>query len=79
MRVVVSSEFLQLENWLAILIATYNENPTCGLAKTIHYYIERLLHHEDIYLDGDKHNEHRVNKYCEYLCMKKFWRWQAKT
>ncbi|MGV2873578.1 hypothetical protein [Colwellia sp. E150_009] len=65
-----SSEFLQLENWLIILITTYKENPSSGLAKIINYYLGRLLHHDDMNFCGEKR--------CDYLVMKKFWRWQAK-
>lgn len=65
----LSSDFKQLESWLNILILTYRENPSCGLAKTINYYLSRLLHLDDIGLDGGKH--------CDYLSMKKYWRWQV--
>ncbi len=64
----VSSEFKQLESWLNILIVTYGDHPTCGLAKTINYYLNRLLHHNDIHFDGDKR--------CDYISMQKYWRWQ---
>lgn len=64
-----SSEFLQIENWLNILISTYKDNPSCGLAKTINYYLSCLLRHDDIDFCGVKR--------CEYLVMKKFWLWQA--
>ncbi len=67
----VSSEFKQLENWLNILIATYGEHPTRGLAKIINYYLNRLLHHNDIHFDGDKR--------CDYLSMQKYWLWQIKN
>lgn len=64
-----SDEFLQLETWLTVLLKAYKEHPNCGLAKTISYYLARLLHHEDIQFSGKKR--------CEYLAMQKFWRWQA--
>lgn len=64
----LSSEFKQLENWLDILMVTYRDNPSRGLAKTINYYLNRLLHHDDINLNGAKH--------CDYLSMQKYWRWQ---
>lgn len=64
-----SSEFIQLESWLNILIITYRDHPNCGLAKTINYYLNRLLHHDDIGFDG--------NKRCDYLSMQKFWHWQV--
>jgi len=70
-----SSEFLQLENWLAILVTTYKDHPTCELARTINYYLGRLLHHDDILFYGKKCGEKR----CEYLIMQKFWRWQARN
>ena len=63
-----SSEFLQLESWLTILITTYKEHPTCGLAKTINYYLGRLLRHDDILFYGERRGEKR----CEYLAMQKF-------
>ncbi|MDP7593790.1 MAG: hypothetical protein QF552_14045 [Litorilituus sp.] len=66
-----SSEFLQLENWLTILIATYKTHPNLGLAKTINYYLSRLLNHDDIHYCGDKR--------CDYLIMQKYWRWKGLT
>lgn len=63
-----SSEFRQLESWLKILILTYRDHPNCGLAKTISYYLSRLLHHDDIDFDGEKR--------CEYISMQKYWLWQ---
>lgn len=64
-----SSEFLHIENWLKILIVTYKEHPSSGLAKTINYYLTRLLNHDDINHCGDKR--------CDYLIMQKYWRWQG--
>ncbi|GAA6170799.1 hypothetical protein NBRC116592_04690 [Colwellia sp. KU-HH00111] len=64
-----STEFNQLEAWLSILISTYKYHPSCGLAKTISYYLARLLRHDDIQFCGEKR--------CEYVVMQKFWRWQA--
>jgi hypothetical protein len=68
MRIKSSSEFVQLEAWLNILITTYKDHPSGGLAKTINYYLSRLLHHDDIDFDG--------NRYCDYSSMQKYWRWQ---
>lgn len=65
-----SNEFIQLETWLTILLTTYKDHPSCGLAKTISYYLGRLLRHDDIHFCGEKR--------CEYLVMQKFWRWQAR-
>lgn len=61
-------EFVQLETWLNILITTYKDHPNLGLAKTIYYYLTRLLHHDDIGLNGDKRYD--------YLSMQKYWHWQ---
>lgn len=63
-----TSEFVQLETWLDILITTYKDHPNLGLAKTINYYLTRLHHHDDIGLKGDKR--------CDYLTMQKYWHWQ---
>lgn len=71
MRLKSSSEFVQLESWLNILIITYKDHPSCGLAKTINYYLSRLLHHDDINFDEMKR--------CDYLSMQKYWRWQANS
>lgn len=64
-----SSEFAQLENWVTILISVYKEHPTCGLAKTINYYLLRMLNHEEIHFYGKKR--------CDYIVMHKFWSWKA--
>lgn len=66
-----SSEIVQLESWLNILIITYKDHPSCGLAKTINYYFSRLLHHDDIDFDEVKR--------CDYLSMQKYWRWQVNS
>ncbi|MCW8832466.1 MAG: hypothetical protein OQK09_01370 [Colwellia sp.] len=64
-----STDFLQLESWLSLLISTYKEHPSSGLAKTINYYLSRLLHHDDINCCGKKR--------CDYLVMQKYWQWQS--
>jgi hypothetical protein len=69
MRLSSSSECLQIEAWLAILINTYKDHPNFGLAKTINYYLERLLHHDDINFCKSKR--------CEYIAMQKFWHWKV--
>ena len=69
MCLTLSSEFKQLESWLNILIFTYKDHPSCGLAKTINYYLSRILLHDDVrFNDG---------KQCDYLSMQKYWRWQV--
>lgn len=66
-----SSDIVQLESWLNILMITYQDHPSCGLAKTINYYLSRLLHHDDIGFDEVKR--------CDYLSMQKYWRWQVNS
>ena len=58
----------QIEDWLAILTKTYQEHPSAGLAKTICYYIERILNQDDI-------SDNNLTR-CEYFAMKKFWLWK---
>ncbi len=69
MCLTVSKEFSYLETWVTMLISTYKNNPSSGLAKTVSFYIEKLLHHDDIHFYGDKR--------CEYLAMLRFWHWHA--
>lgn len=69
MGLTTSNEFLNLENWLLLLINTYNRNPSNALAKTISAYLTKLLNHDDIYDYRDRR--------CDYLRMQRFWRWQA--
>lgn len=71
MRLTASNEFTYMESWLVMLLTTYNNNPSSGLAKTISFYLTKLLHHDDINFSG--------NKRCEYLAMQRFWQWHAGT
>jgi hypothetical protein len=69
MCLTVSNEFTYIESWLTMLLTTYNNNPSSGLAKTISFYLNKLLHHEDINFCGEKR--------CEYIAMQRFWHWHA--
>ncbi len=69
MCLTVSTEFTYMENWLLMLLSTYKQNPSKGLAKTISYYLGKILTHDDINFCGDKR--------CEYIAMQRFWHWQA--
>lgn len=69
MCLAVSNEFAYMESWLVMLLTTYNNNPSSGLAKTISFYLNKLLHHDDINFCGDKR--------CEYLAMQRFWQWHG--
>ena len=69
MCLAVSNEFAYMENWLIMLLTTYNNNPSSALAKTISFYLNKLLHHDDINFCGDKR--------CEYLAMQRFWQWHG--
>jgi hypothetical protein len=64
-----SNEIIQYENWLSLLIETYTEFPDSNLAKVIHYYLERILLHDEFDLG--------LPKSCHYISMKKFWYQQA--
>lgn len=64
-----NSQLAQLESWLKLLIQTYADHPSDGLAKVISYYIDRLLSREEITDNGQL--------YCQYISMKKFWLWQC--
>jgi len=67
MCLTASNEFAYMESWLVMLLTTYNNNPSTGLARTISFYLTKLLTHDDINFCGDKR--------CEYLAMQRFWRW----
>ncbi len=69
MCLAVSNEFAYMESWLVMLLTTYNNNPSSGLAKTISFYLNKLLRHDDINFCGDKR--------CEYLAMQRFWQWHG--
>jgi len=69
MCLTVSNEFAYMENWLNMLLSTYNNNPSNALAHTINFYLDKLLHHDDITFYS--------NKRCEYIAMQRFWRWQG--
>lgn len=69
MDITSSNELQQLEDWLYVLINTYKDTPSDGLAKVIFYYLERILSHQDLHNLRDKS--------CHYFMMKKFWLWQC--
>jgi len=62
-----SCELQQLESWLAMLICTYRKHPSEGLAKVIHYYIQRVTSFENEYAHCavDHH----------YQSLQKYWQW----
>jgi len=59
----------QIEDWLNILITTYRDSPSIGLAKVINYYIERIINEDEL-----KQDSFRL---CQYQNMKKFWSWKS--
>ena len=69
MHIIYSKNYEQIKHWLNILTSTYAEYPSKSLAKTILYYINRLINHEDV--------KHDSIKACEYISMVKYWSWQA--
>lgn len=63
------SKYLQMNNWLSILVNTYSENPSTGLAKVINYYVERLSQFEEVIYDKELS--------CQFVQMKRFWFWRS--
>lgn len=64
-----TSTLKSFENWLQILMNTYQCHPSHGLAQVINYYLGRIIHDEEIKCDHRK-----LMKYCS---MKKFWHWRS--
>jgi len=71
MSIANTEDFEQLKQWIQVLATTYAESPSNVLAKTVSYYVERLIRHEDIELD--------TIKACEYISMLRYWQWLAKS
>ena len=69
MRLNTSNDFIHIESGLSMLLNRYNNQPSNALAKSIHYYLNKLLNHDDINYCGDRR--------CDYLNMRRFWQWQA--
>jgi len=63
----LSKNFIRLEEWIIILANTYSEHPSSSLAKIIHYYLNRLIKHDDFPLCSYYR--------CDYLTMQKYWQW----
>lgn len=64
-----SSKFSQMQNWLNILLNTYAENPSTGLAKVIGFYVDKICHYEEVMIDSKLS--------CQYFHMRKFWQWRG--
>lgn len=62
-----SSKQSRLENWLSVLITSYQHQPDQGVIKHILYYIERITHES---------NYDNALSLCEYQHMKRFWQWK---
>ncbi|GHF85701.1 hypothetical protein [Thalassotalea marina] len=65
------SKFSQMQSWLTVLLNTYTENPSIGLAKVIGFYTEKISQYEEVVFD------HELS--CHYFQMKKFWRWRGQS
>lgn len=63
-------EQTQLEDWLTMLITTYQYSPSEGLLKAINYYIDRVI--------SLLNNDQNFLPLCQYYSMKKFWQWKLK-
>ena len=70
MQVIISDDVNQIQQWIAILSTTYCAHPSTGLAQTIYYYVQKLVHHEDVVYDSIR--------LCDYYSMLKYWHWRAK-
>lgn len=70
MCLTASKEFTYMEKWLVMLLTTYKNNPSSGLAQTICFYLNKLLQHDDINFCGEKR--------CDYIAMQRFWHWHAR-
>ena len=60
-------DFTQMEEWLVVLLNTYSEHPSSGLAKIILHNLTNILHHDDVTC--------QPLKFCDYLSMQKYWQW----
>ena len=62
-------EFIQIEEWLQILINTYATHPSTGLAQVIHYYLIRLMNMDNMPTE--------IQHTCSYFSLLKFWIYRA--
>lgn len=56
-----------MEQWLQVLLLSYQTAPEVQIVKYINYYLCRILSHEECQATKQKH--------CQYLRMQKYWQW----
>ena len=61
------TQFKHLENWLELLIISYQIQPDTCIIKHIIYYIDRLTQYID--------DKNQLNM-CQYAAMKRYWQWK---
>lgn len=64
-----SNKFQQLENWLQVLIVSYQTSPNLATLKHILYYVERLIFHPEC--------QENIERLSCYRKVQKFWQWRA--
>ena len=57
-----------MEQWLQVLLTSYQAAPDSQIVKYINYYLERILRDQECRACQHKH--------CQYLRMQKYWQWQ---
>ena len=67
MHINIVKDFTQMEEWLVILLNTYSDHPSSGLAKIISHNLTNILHHDEAIF--------QPLKFCDYLSMQKYWHW----
>ncbi|WP_448551439.1 hypothetical protein [Thalassotalea montiporae] len=56
-----------MEQWLQVLLLSYQTSPETQIVKYINYYLSRILSHEECQAIKQKH--------CQYLRMQRYWQW----
>ncbi|REL30585.1 hypothetical protein [Thalassotalea euphylliae] len=56
-----------MEQWLQVLLLSYQTSPETQIVKYINYYLSRILSHEECQATKQKH--------CQYLRMQRYWQW----
>ncbi|REL25720.1 hypothetical protein DXX93_03560 [Thalassotalea euphylliae] len=57
-----------MEQWLQVLLLSYQTAPQTQIIKYINYYLTRIIAHEECQACRQKH--------CQYLRMQKYWQWR---
>ena len=60
-----------MEQWLQVLLLSYQTAPQTQIIKYIDYYLKRIIAHEECQACRQKH--------CQYLRMQKYWQWRLNS